>query len=362
MLNKPQQLHRGDQVAIVSLSSGVLGEPFAAHQRRLAEQRMQEFGLTPVYMPNALRGLDYLAAHPEARAADLKTAFLDPTIKGVFCAIGGDDTYRLLPYLLTDDEFIQAVQNHPKLFSGFSDTTINHLMFYKLGMQSFYGPNVLNDWAELGPTLLPYTKQTLEHYFANPARTVIPASGVWYEERTDFSQATVGTPRISHPETRGYEVLRGSSQVQGRLLGGCLDSLNDILTTMRYPDEARTIAAYEIFPDVHAWQDKILFIETSEERPAPALYHQMLAKLDEEGVLAAVAGIIAGKPQNEVFYEEYKKILYDVTAPYKTPILFNVNFGHAYPRTALPYGAMAEIDFDHRQLSVEEPFFKGNTI
>lgn len=51
----------------------------------------------------------------------------------------GDDTYRTLPYLFDDNDFINAVHNNPKLFTGFSDTTINHLMFYKLGIGTFYG-------------------------------------------------------------------------------------------------------------------------------------------------------------------------------------------------------------------------------
>lgn len=38
-------------------------------------------------------------------------------------------------------------------------------MFYKLGLNTFYGPNGLNDLAELGPSLLPYTKDALMHYF-----------------------------------------------------------------------------------------------------------------------------------------------------------------------------------------------------
>ena len=137
-MKKPQTLKPHDQVAIVSLSAGTLGEAFAAHQRKLGIKRLEDMGLTPRFMPNALRGRDYLNAHPEARAADLKTAMTDPDIKGIICAIGGDDTYRIVPYLLDDPAFIKAVQTQPKIFTGFSDTTINHLMFYQLGMTTFY--------------------------------------------------------------------------------------------------------------------------------------------------------------------------------------------------------------------------------
>lgn len=66
-------------------------------------------GLKPVFMSNALKGMNYLKEYPESRTEDLKDAFQDLTIKGIFCAIGGEDTYCLVPYLLEDKEFVKKV-------------------------------------------------------------------------------------------------------------------------------------------------------------------------------------------------------------------------------------------------------------
>ncbi len=101
-----------------------------------------------------------------------------------------------------------------------------------------------------------------------------------------------------------------------------------------------------------------MFIETSEEQPTPAEYARMLDTLDQHGILAQVSAIIAGKPQNERYYDEYKAALTAATAKYHTPVMFNLNFGHAYPRTALPYGAKAELDLDAKTLTVVEPYFR----
>ena len=235
-MNKPKALLCGDQVAIVSLSSGILGEDFNKHELELGIKRLNEFGLKPVFMKNSLKGTKYLKEHPEARAQDLKDAFMDDNIKGIICAIGGDDTYRLLPYLLDDEEFIKKVKSSPKIFTGYSDTTINHLMFYKLGLMSFYGPNLICDLAELSKEMLPYTKAAFQGYFKNHEPKTIVSSDVWYEERTDFSINAIGTERISHNETRGYEILQGSGTFKGKLLGGCLESLYNVLTDTRYDD------------------------------------------------------------------------------------------------------------------------------
>ncbi|MCD7837164.1 MAG: LD-carboxypeptidase [Lachnospiraceae bacterium] len=127
----PRKPKKGDKVAIVSLSNGVLGEEFCSHNIEIGVRRLKEYGLEPVFMENALVGIKYLQEHPEARAKDLKIAFMDNSIAGIICAIGGDATYRLLPYLMEDEDFLSAVKEHPKLFTGFSGATINHLMFYK---------------------------------------------------------------------------------------------------------------------------------------------------------------------------------------------------------------------------------------
>lgn len=357
-MNKPPQLNKGDRITIVSLSSGILGEDFSKHQIKIGVKRLKSFGLQSVFMPNALKGFNYLKENPEARAEDLKTAFADDTIKGIICAIGGDDTFRLLPYLLEDEVFLDHVKNTPKLFTGFSDTTGNHLMFYKLGMTSYYGPNFLNDLAELDSEMLPYTTQAFRSYLNNPSTTNIPSSELWYEERTDFSKQAINTPRIRHTEQYGYERLRGTGIVSGALLGGCLESLYDLLKGARYPEEKALAKQYNIFPDITEWQNKILFTETSEETPTPDHFERMLEALNDLGIFEAVKAIIVGKPQNEVYYQEYKEVLVRVTEQAQTPILYNLNFGHAYPKTVLPYGLEAQIDFNELEFSIIEPLFQ----
>ena len=78
-------------VGIVSLSSGVLGESFAAHELKIGEERLRALGLSVKYMLHAKMGMAYLRAHPAARAADLLAAFRDPEVDMILCAIGGGD-------------------------------------------------------------------------------------------------------------------------------------------------------------------------------------------------------------------------------------------------------------------------------
>lgn len=359
MMNKAYALNKGDKVAIVSLSGGLLGEPFCAHDIVLGEKRLNEFGLEMVIMPNALKGISFLREHPESRAEDLKMAFADPEIKAIICAIGGDDTYKLLPYLLDDKEFVENVQKHPKIFTGFSDSTVNHLMFYKLGLSTYYGPNLINDLAELADNMLPYTKDAFRRYLSGSHTDIVSASEYWYEERTDFSPASIGTERKTHLETRGYELLQGEAVFSGELLGGCIDTLYDILVGDPTPDAKSVCDKYAIFPDRNEWTGKIMFIETSENCMTPERLEEFLTVIKDRGILDVISGIIVGKPQNEVFYDEYKALYKSFLADYsKLSVVYNMNFGHAYPRMVLPYGMPVKIDMTKKEIQYLTPIVK----
>jgi len=353
-MQKANKLKPGDQVAIVSLSSGMLGENDNNHVLNLGINRLKEFELQPVFMPNALKGDEFIKNNPQARASDLKRAFLDRNIKAIICAVGGDDTYRTIPFLLDDEEFINAVKENPKIFIGSSDTTINHLMFQKIGLNTFYGPSFIVDLAELDNQILPYTKKSFEMLFNNQPETEILSSEYWYEQRTDFSANAMGTSRVKHKESHGYEVLNGTGTISGTLLGGCVESLYESLVGGRYPDQKEIFDTYKIFPSNEVWKNKIMFLETSGDQISPEEYKKMITKFDEIGVFKEVTGLMIGKPQDEKYYEEYKKILLEVTKKYNLPIIYNVNFGHSFPKAIIPYGLKAEIDLDQKRILIEE--------
>lgn len=354
---KPKKLNIGDMVAVISLSRGLLGMPFAKHELDLGVKRLKEFGLEPIIMPNSLKDMDYLFEHPEERASDLKQAFLDDSIKGIICAIGGDDTYKTIPYLMEDEEFIEAVKNHPKIFTGFSDTTNNHLMFSKIGLETFYGPCFLIDLAELDNEMLSYTKDTFNKFFLNEAKYEITSSPIWYKERSSYGEEQLGTSRAIVKEKHGYEVLNGNGKVTGKLYGGCLDSLYDIYTSERYGNENDIYTKYNILPTLEEWKEKILFVETSEERISPEKVEKILYYFKNNGILESVRGIIVGKPIDEEFYDEYKEVYKKVFSDLATPVLYNVNFGHSVPRALIPYGISATIDYDNKKIFINEPIF-----
>ena len=64
-MQKPERLRRGDKVAVVSLSSGSLGEAKSIHKYHIAKERLgRDYGLRVVAMPHALKGKDFIYRHP----------------------------------------------------------------------------------------------------------------------------------------------------------------------------------------------------------------------------------------------------------------------------------------------------------
>lgn len=349
---RPQSLKKGDKIAIVSLSKGILGMPFCKHELDIAIKRLKDFGLEPVIMPNALKDMKFIEEHPEARASDLKQAFIDNEIKAIISAIGGVDTYKTIPYLMEDAEFIETIRKNPKIFTGFSDTTNNHLMLNRIGLSTFYGPCLLVDLAELDNDMLPYTKEYFKKYFMNESSYEITSSPIWYSDRKSYGPEEIGKPRILHQEIHGFETLNGKGVATGKLYGGCIESIYDAFTGASFEDEPAIYEKYNIFPTDEEWKEKILFLETSELYTKPEELKKMLMEFKKRNIFYLVKGIIVGKPMDEKYYEEYKNVYREVFENLDTPVLYNVNFGHSVPRCIIPYDAEATIDYDNRKIFI----------
>lgn len=337
MLKKPKMLKAGDKVATISLSWGGAGEPDLRWRYEQGIDRLRNvFGLEVVAMPNSLKGGDYLYENPQARAEDLMNAFKDPTIKGIFSNIGGSESIRLLPYIDFD-----VIRDNPKVFIGYSDSTVTHLFCHKAGISSFYGPAILMDFAE-NVEMHEYTVEALKKaLFTVSAIGEVKPATEWTSERLEWIIENKDKKRKMNTN-KGYELLQGSGIAQGRLIGGCIEVLEFAKGT-------------SLWPAKEYWKDSILFFETSEELPTPSNIEYWLRNYGTQGILQQAKGIIFGKPQNEKYYEEYKesiRVIMKELSLENLPVLYNLNFGHTEPKFVLPYGAMAEINCENRTFTI----------
>lgn len=333
-------MQRGDKVAIVSLSSGMLGEKRYMHKYYLGKSRLEEqFGLEVVTMPNALKGIQYLYDHPEKRAEDWMLACEDGSIKAIITAIGGDDGIRLLPYIDCG-----VLRRNPKVFLGYSDTTAHHLMMRRAGVVSFYGPALMSDFAAYG-SIPDYTVRAVrELLFEGKTEWMIEKCPYWEKGSTAWNRKNIDKQEEHILDTTGKEVLQGVGKVRGRLMGGCIDA---------FP----MYCGSKAWSEAETWEDCILFLETSMDCPSPAYLSYYLRGLGAQGIFESARGIIIGKPYRNRYYEEYKPIYSKILKEFgreDMPVLYNVNFGHCPPIGIIPYGIMCEIDATARTIKLCE--------
>jgi muramoyltetrapeptide carboxypeptidase LdcA involved in peptidoglycan recycling len=335
---KPKKLNSGDKVATVSISWG--GPSVFPQRYQIGVQQLQkEFDLQVVEMPNTLKPAYWLARNPQARAEDLMQAFADPAIKGIFAAIGGEDSIRLLPYIDFD-----IIRNNPKIFMGYSDTTISHLMCYKAELVSFYGPSVMAEFAENGG-ISPYIAQSLRQtLFSREVIGEIKPSTGWTIERLDWANPENQNIKRKLNPTAGWKFLQGTGVHRGHLLGGCLEVFDWTRGT-------------ELFP--MQWKDAIFFFEISEDAPPPEFVRYTLRVYAAMGILSQLAGILFGRPyDNDAKFAAYDQailqIVRDEEGLTELPIITRMDFGHTSPMFVLPYGAQAEIDCDNQRFSILE--------
>lgn len=338
---KPKRLSKGDKIAIVSLSWGGLGDDCYIHKYNIAKERLEkDFGLEAVCMPHALKGSKFTANHPELRAKDLMDAFSDESISAIFCAIGGDDTIRILPYV----DF-EIIKNNPKIFMGYSDTTVNHFMMYKAGLVSFYGPSIMCEFGEY-VKMFDYTQKAVRDIlFGEWEQYRLLPSAEWTDDYILWQESNINTPHSMKKDSRGYEVINGNGTVQGHLLGGCIDVFMMAI-------------GIKIWPTLKEWENAILFIETSEDCPSPDFIKRTFRNLAAQGILNVIKGIIVGKPQGEKYYEEYKAAIIQVVVNEEhlndLPVFYNANFGHSKPIGIIPYGIKAQLDCNSKSIVLLE--------
>lgn len=335
----PKKLSKGDTIATVSLSWGGAGDNAIRWRYEQGKKRLNDiFGLNVIEMENTLKGSQYIYEHPQKRAEDLMNAFKNPDIKGIFCCIGGGDSIRIMPYI-----DYNVIHSNPKIFIGYSDTTITHFMCLKSGIRSYYGASVLNDFAENGE-MSPYTIKWINKVlFSDEVIGKIPQSDIFTSQFLSWDNEDCNTKR-TFIQNNGYEILQGHGKVQGRLIGGCIDVIEWLKGT-------------ELFPEKSEFDDTILFFETSELQPHPEYFENWLRNYGAMGVLNRINGMIFGKPYDEKYYNEYKNSVIKVLHEYNRddmPVMFNMSFGHCEPKCCIPYGANAEIDCDRSEFLITE--------
>jgi muramoyltetrapeptide carboxypeptidase LdcA involved in peptidoglycan recycling len=329
-LTRPPRLQPGSRIAAVTLSWGGPGA-FPHRYEAGARQLEEAFGVTVVPTQHALREPEWIARHPQARAEDLLAAFADPDIDGIVATIGGDDSIRILPFL-----DLEVIATNPKVFLGFSDTTITHLACLRAGLTSFYGPSIMAGFGE-NTGLFPYLAEGVRRTLFEPEPELIWPENRdgWTVEHLDWADPSLQDHPRARTASSGWR-WHGGGTAEGPIVAGCLEVLEWVRGSSWFPD----------------LDGAVLATETSEEGPPPAHVARFLRSLAVTGELEGLAAIVFGRPGGaDVSLEEHAAYDDAILAVVRSeqgladiPIVTGVDFGHTDPTWTIPIGVPTRVD------------------
>jgi muramoyltetrapeptide carboxypeptidase len=304
-MNRGKRLKPGDTIGIIAPAGFASSDKIKPAVTNLINMGYQvRLGKSSTSRWHSFAGDDQL------RAVDINSFFEDDTIKAIICLRGGYGVLRLLNKL-----DYKIIAEHPKVFVGFSDITLLHLVFNeKADLITFHGPMLVSNFT----------------------------GEVNHETKTSFEQAVrfgYQPYQINNPPEYPFQCLAGGS-AEGVVIGGNLITLLSTFGTNYQPD----------------LKDKILFIEEIKE--ATYRIDRALTQLIHSGKLQGLKGIILGNfrecNQSDPEDMSLEEVFRDRLAGLGIPIIANLRSGHCEPLITLPLGALIKIDADELKIEILE--------
>jgi muramoyltetrapeptide carboxypeptidase len=292
MLMKPRALRSGDRVAIVAPAS-----PCARGEFEAGVAELRRLGFEPVYEPTVFDRDGYVAGAADVRAAAIRAALGDDSVRAIIGVRGGYGSVQVLPWL--DPAEVRLAR---KPFVGYSDlTSLLTFVTGRCGVVAFHGPTVAGR-LERGPAA--YDEATLIGALMNAE--------------------PLGTLRAP-----GLEALR-PGEASGPLAGG---NLTQLAASMGTP--------FAFDPPAGA----VLLLEDVNERPYRL--DRLWTQLRLAGIIERASAIVFGEfpgcdePGGDVIGRD---TLAQLVRAFPGPVLFGFPAGHtAGAAMTLPLGVRARV-------------------
>lgn len=289
---KPDKLNLGDTIGIVAPSNPIIGENIEEIYK--AKEIIEKKGFKIKFSKNLFSNTNGYSATAKEKAEDINEMFLDPNVKMIWCAKGGENSNSVLDYL-----DYNLIKENPKIICGYSDiTTITNVIYQKTGMITFSGTN----FKTIATDETDYSLNELIKRFVDC--------------NLDLGQ--------EHDE----DIIINNGIAEGILMGGNLSLIYGL-----------TCGKYKL-----DFKDKILFLEELGLESDPSLVNNHLYYLKQNGVFDKIKGLWIGNYEHESGFSIEKIILDVLGNNIKMPIIKCDYFGHTEKKTVIPIGSMARID------------------
>lgn len=334
------KLSEGDQVAVISPSAG-LPEVFPWVQDLGLKRLSEQFGLVTKEYPTTRK----MGSSLEDRARDVMEAFSDQNNKAVFASIGGSDQIKLIKHL-DPKVFI----NNPKPFFGYSDNTHLHNFLWGLGIPSYYGGGVMNQFG-MNVQMFDMTVSSIKQALFEDGEIELEVSEEYNDIGLDWSKKeNLDKQRPLEPNDGLF--WNGEGEIEGVLWGGCVESLIVQSSTGKY------------LPSDEDIEGTILILETAEDIPEHWIVEYLLTGFGERGWFDKFQAILVGRPkawefdqqnsaeQKADYRKQQRETILKVVREYNAtiPVVQNLDFGHTDPQVVMPLGNLAKVSTQSKKI------------
>lgn len=321
----PAPLRPGDLVGVTSPSSGASGA--AAERVAFAAGWLADRG-HPVRIGECMDGTSHVSATKQARAAELTSMLCDPDVRAVVPPWGGEAAIDLLDQV--DWESVASAE--PTWLVGFSDMSTLLLPLTLLcGWATLHGDNLADTPLEVPEGLLHWLDVAGGPGPFTQRDSGLVATWVRFEEdarSTQWRRVGEGSWSVAGG---------GSVDVQGRLVGGCLDVVAALAGTP-YGD----VAAF----GRRAGDDGlVVYLEVCEDDAYEVA--RKLHGLRYAGWFDSANAVLMGRTNapDGATLSQHEAVV-DALGDLGVPLVLDMEIGHVPPHLPLVNGALARVVVD----------------
>ncbi|WP_129339766.1 S66 family peptidase [Cellulomonas endophytica] len=327
MIRYPRPVRPGDTIGVTAPSSGVADE--LRPRLDVALEHLAALGLR-TRLGRCLDGTGVVSAPARDRAAELDAFVRDPDVRAVVPPWGGEIAMDLLPWVDWD-----AWAQDPTWLVGFSDISTLLLPLTVLtGVATVHGQNLMDTPYRVPAPMLPWT----EVVTTPPGGVLVQGAARAY--RAQGFDDWVSDPGVTVPtfDTPGEGWVRvdgpGDVDVQGRLIGGCLETVAHLAGTP-FGDVPR-------FAREHAPEGLVVYLESAGS-DAYDVTRRLLGLRYAGWFEAASAVLLARTRGPELPGHTHRDAARTALGDLGVPVLTDVDCGHVPPHLALVNGALARV-------------------
>lgn len=313
----PKWLKRGDLIGIPAPSAGIREENLEKFDVSL--DHIKKAGYRVKETESVRSGL-LASASGEVRGREFMELIEDDEVDLILCAAGGEFLIDVLPYL-----DYEKIRQNPKWIQGYSDpTSILFGITTKLDIATIYGSNGGGfGMTELHPSL----EENIKLWSGELAGQTN------YDQYESEKVEGHDGYHLSAPVE--WKTPNGPVDVSGRLIGGCMDCLLDLIGT---PNEAAAAFAKRYAKDGLIWYFDVYSM------PAESVYRTLL-HMERAGWFEGAKAFIFGRVAYPATYADMTYEEAAVKALGKeVPLIMEADVGHVAPKMTFVNGCMAHVE------------------